>query len=304
MLEGIDISAHQITTPNLTGRAFVFVRATYGAHGDSRYFVHAANVRKAGKVLGAYHFARPISTGDSVAEQVHDFLLMAREADLLVLDWESDGGNGTMRTEDARAFISAVHAAGKKIGLYTSESHFRDIGQDFDWVANWSREPSRHWDIWQYRGSPLDLDRFDGTVAELLALGAPDVPDTSTPEEAVGPKVLHPEPFIGKATIKGGEDHAAIALDDSSLTWLSAGITKDVTAKGKLAAPWPGHPSGVVYLIGEEWAILLDEDVDVVEVASPLQKTIDEQAAIIAEQKTALAEAAAFKDAYKRFFTE
>jgi Glycosyl hydrolases family 25 len=210
MIEGIDISRHQAKTSSLAGRAFVICRATYGAHSDDRYFYHAKNVRAAGRVLGAYHFARPISTGDTVGEQVAAFLLMGREADLLFLDLESDGNNGRMTLADARAFISAVHARGRRIGLYMSESAFRDLGQDFDWVANWSREPTRHWDIWQYRGKPLDLDRFDGTVGELRALGI-NPPDTST--EDIVSTVITVLPWGGRFTVPGGATITGFKLD-------------------------------------------------------------------------------------------
>jgi hypothetical protein len=167
MIEGIDISRWQTTTPDLTGRAFVFARATYGTSPDGRYAMHAANVRAAGRVLGAYAFGRNLSAADQVAA----FLATAPDADLYALDLEKDGDHPRMTSAQARDFIAAVQATGRRIGLYMSESAFVDLGQDWDWVANWSREPARHWDFWQYRGSPLDLDRFDGTLADLRALG-------------------------------------------------------------------------------------------------------------------------------------
>lgn len=225
MIEGIDISAHQATTPSLAGKAFVICRATYGAHGDSRYLIHAQAVRKAGKVLGAYHFARPVTTGDTVAEQVRAFMLMGRDADLLVLDWESDGGNGRMTVADAKAFIAAVHKQGRRIGLYASESTFRDLGQDFDWVANWSREP-RSYDIWQYRGSPLDLDRFRGTVAQLRALGVGELPDTGT-ETSVKTTITILPYGGGHFVIPAGKTVTGFKLDGPGGT---VSTTKSLTA--------------------------------------------------------------------------
>jgi hypothetical protein len=168
MIEGIDISRWQASTPSLTGRAFVIARATYGIARDARYAMHAQNVRAAGKVLGAYAFGRNMA----VDEQVAAFLANAPDADLYALDLEKDGDDPRMTSAQARAFLAAVQATGRRIGLYMSEAAFVDLGQDWDWVANWSREPHRHWDVWQYRGSPLDLDRFDGTAADLLALGS------------------------------------------------------------------------------------------------------------------------------------
>jgi hypothetical protein len=224
MIEGIDISHWQTTTPSLADLGFVICRATYGAGSDGRYFHHAKKVRAAKKVLGAYHFARPpITTGDTVGEQVAAFLLMAKEADLLALDVEEDKWtdkhgvkhtNGTMKRADARAFISAVHARGRRIGLYMSESRFGDLGQDFDWVANWGRKPTRHWDIWQYNGKgtdKVDNDRFRGSASQLRALGTGPLPDTST--EDIVSTVITVLPWGGHFSIPGGTTITGFKLD-------------------------------------------------------------------------------------------
>jgi hypothetical protein len=233
MIEGIDISHWQATTPDLTGRAFVFARATYGTSPDGRYAMHAANVRAAGRVLGAYHFARPITTGDSVAEQVAAFLAAGSGADLFALDRERDGDNGTMTQADARAFIAAVQATGRRIGLYASESAFADLGQDWDWVANWSREPARHWDFWQYRGSPLDLDRFAGTLADLRALGQ------ETTMTYPVPKV----PSLGDVAA-GVRLYAALSLVPDSDP-----ATGDIIIDPARSMPYLGQPSAAAKVV-------------------------------------------------------
>jgi GH25 family lysozyme M1 (1,4-beta-N-acetylmuramidase) len=172
-LAGIDISQWQTVTPDLSDVDFVFVRATYGTGRDTRYAMHAAHICKAGLVLGAFAFGR---NGDGVA-QAQAFLAVAHGADLLALDLEGDGANPPMTQAQAKAFIAAVHKAGYRIGLYHSLSGYPDLGQDWRWVAYWGPTPPKiKWDIWQYRGAPLDLDRFGGTRAELLALGAPQAP--------------------------------------------------------------------------------------------------------------------------------
>jgi GH25 family lysozyme M1 (1,4-beta-N-acetylmuramidase) len=166
-LDGIDISAWQATTPSLSGLAFVFVRATYGTMRDSRYAMHATNVRRAGLTLGAYAFGR---NGDGAA-QARAFLGMAHSADLLALDLETDGSNPPMTTAQAEAFIATVHKAGYRVGLYHSASGYPELGQDWRWVASWGPTPPKiKWDIWQHRGAPLDLDTFAGDDAALEAL--------------------------------------------------------------------------------------------------------------------------------------
>jgi hypothetical protein len=167
--DGIDISRHQPTTPALTGLSFAFARATYGSYGDSKYAVHSAAFRAAGIVSGAYHFGRSTPSPEA---QAAAFLKAAAGADLLALDLESDGGNVPMSAAQARAFIAAVRAAGRKIGLYHSRSGFPSLGQDWNWVAKWgsSAPTGIPWAFWQWQGSPLDRNRFNGTLADLSQL--------------------------------------------------------------------------------------------------------------------------------------
>ena len=166
-LEGIDVSRWQSTTPNLVGKSFLFARATYGTRADAMYATHIANARKAGLLVGAYHFG----VGDQpVQSQVSAFLGTAGPVHFFALDLESNGGRPSMSQAQAREFIAAVKPT-HRIGLYHSDSGFPDLGQSYNWIAKWSvAPPSRPWAFWQYRGSPLDLDRFNGTLAQLRAL--------------------------------------------------------------------------------------------------------------------------------------
>lgn len=164
-VEGIDVSKWQSTTPNLAGLSFLFARASIGTETDEKYAMHIANARQAGLLVGAYHFNHgPIS----VASQVQAFLAAAGDVDFYALDVEGAYAFSLAQSKD---FIARVQATGRKIGMYHSASGFPDAGQDYDWIAKWSTTPpSRAWTFWQYRGSPLDLDRFDGTLAQLRAL--------------------------------------------------------------------------------------------------------------------------------------
>jgi hypothetical protein len=193
MLNGIDISKWQPTTPSLAGLAFAFARATYATTVDPKYATHVANFRRAGIVVGAYHFGVGHKT---VAAQVKAFLAASKGADLLVLDLERDSTK-TMTQAEARAFIKAVQAAGKKIGLYHSRSGFPSLGQDYNWVAQWRTAPpfGIPWAFWQWQGSPLDRDKFNGDKAALLKLAGktPVVP----PKE--GPVATDPNIRLAKA---------------------------------------------------------------------------------------------------------
>lgn len=167
-VEGIDVSLYQPTTPSLVGRRFLFARASIGTRTDDKYAMHIRNAKAAGLVTGAYHF------GDNriaAATQAAVFLKAAGDVDFYFLDVE---GSNAMGSAAIRAFFAAVRTAGQKVGLYHSLSGFPELGQDYNWVAYWSGvPPSINWTFWQYRGSPLDLDRFIGTLAQLRTLADP-----------------------------------------------------------------------------------------------------------------------------------
>ncbi|MEW6223176.1 MAG: glycoside hydrolase family 25 protein [Chloroflexota bacterium] len=169
-LLGIDVSHWQAPgdwTP--TGLHFVIARATNGTSVDERYAAHVAKARKAGLRVGAYHF-----NGDgTIARQAEAFLRAAGAVDLYALDVE---GKGAFTRSQAAEFVRRVQAAGHRCGLYMSESAFWDVGQDWDWVANWgpsgqaTTEPKRHWDIWQYgnhRGEDGDLVRSQAVLDRI-----------------------------------------------------------------------------------------------------------------------------------------
>lgn len=177
-LEGLDVSRYQTTTPPLTGKAFLFARATYGTFHDPMYSTHIAIARAAGRFVGAYHFG----VGDvPVPDQVAAFLAAAGSVDFYALDLESNDGRPTMTNAQATAFIAAVKAKGHQCGLYHSDYGFPTLGQSWNWVAKWSvNAPARPWTFWQYRGSPLDLDRFNGDINKLRTLAG-----------KAGPVLLH-----------------------------------------------------------------------------------------------------------------
>jgi hypothetical protein len=169
-LTGIDISYAQGTTPALGGLAYVIVKASQADFVDGKWAQHSAAVRAAGKPLGAYCFGVSGSRAP-VATQVATFLKTAKDADFLVLDLEHDGHWPTSMTNaEAQAFIAAVHAAGRKIGLYHSKSGFPlALGQDWNWVAAYDgiTPGSIPWKFWQYTSTPIDYDKFNGDAAAL-----------------------------------------------------------------------------------------------------------------------------------------
>jgi hypothetical protein len=217
-VDGIDISHWQAASTdevNMDGCEFVGIRACYGNQKDALYSTHEADARRHGAVVMAYCFGIP---GQPGLTQAKALLAAAPNADLYVLDREADGKNGVMSDAEARTFIKYVKDnSPHKVGLYASESAFEELGQEFNWVANWSHMPKVHWEFWQHRGAPLDLDDFYGTLDQLKALAAGELPPVvkppapkPTPKPIPKPKPK-PKPVV-KAyhTVKSGDTMWAI----------------------------------------------------------------------------------------------
>lgn len=285
MLNGIDISTYQTTTPDLTGLSFVWARATYGTSTDARYAQHAADVRHAGLVLGAYHYWQ---LGDAAA-QVAAFLSVARGADLLAIDLEgADSGTSTAHSQ-VSDMIARLHSAGRKVGLYHSLSGYPSLGQDYDWVAYWgTTPPPMPWAFWQYRGAPLDLDHYNGDLASLQRLAGVDVIHTKpagsigTATYAVAALALcgTTDPKVRAMTVAGQALTVSAALNLVT----PAGVPVDVDGKSP-----PVNNRDQVYLVqppggGIEWFALRG---DVTFTPTPVPDVAAAHAAGYAEAKQA-----------------
>ena len=260
-LQGIDISSYQATTPDLSPYAFVFCRATYGTSVDVMYAKHSAAVRKASEVLGAYAFGRS-ATKAPIADQVSVFLAVAKDADLLALDLEGDGANVGMTNAEATAFIAAVHAAGRTIGLYHSDSGYPTLGQDWNWVASWGRlAPARPWTFWQFRGSPLDLDTFNGDAAALKALISEGSMGLSVRLAATA-DASAPWTSFGTAIV-AKDNVSAVRVADAVLKPLPKGTSVDVVTLGEtrqVIGSWPaGTPLVLTNIDGVLYALVKAE---------------------------------------------
>lgn len=175
MLQGIDVSHWQKSLPSLTKVSFVIVKATEGLTVDPMWLTHCANVRKAGKMLMAYHYSRD---DVDITKQANKFLATVRAVgvDGYALDVE---GSFAFSAAQARQFNSIIHNANLKIGWYSNVNSYKgDVGQDWNWIAFYSSAPPPvPYDIWQY-GPYLgvDGDRYNGTLDDLRALvGGPPV---------------------------------------------------------------------------------------------------------------------------------
>jgi lysozyme len=204
-VQGMDVSHYDGTIDWATAKAhgidFAFVKATESTtYVDPTFAANWAGMKAAGVVRGAYHFFRantdPLVQASHVAQTVG-----ALEANDLpiVLDLETaDGETGATIGANAVKFLDAVTAAtGKTAIVYTSPGFITGtvgtppagLGKYTLWVANWGVTcpdvvaPWSNWTFWQHSatgtvaGVPstaVDLDTFNGTLAELTGLGGSD----------------------------------------------------------------------------------------------------------------------------------
>jgi GH25 family lysozyme M1 (1,4-beta-N-acetylmuramidase) len=167
--QGIDVSQWQGDITNvLKGKQFAFARASIGNGYDKSFAAHLADMKREGIVTGAYHYA---TYGPGPTRQATLFLKYALDAEILALDAESSVLRYPKTIKAIMVNIRNLDPRNRPIALYSSEGTWPgNMTQDINWVANWSREPKLHWTFWQKRGAPLDLDVFNGTLAQLHTL--------------------------------------------------------------------------------------------------------------------------------------
>lgn len=179
MVRGADFSSYQddaaIERALAHGLGFAIVKLTEGSPSGHAYVngraAHQLQVLRAhGLRLGVYHF---LDAGEGASQWAffrRQLEKLPHHQELIIcIDYEAVG------TTDAEveAFIAAGHAAGYKIGLYSSAgtSAYKKLGQAWTWVASWGRTPPpRPWVFWQFAagtGGDPDWDEFNGDSAHL-----------------------------------------------------------------------------------------------------------------------------------------
>lgn len=196
----VDLSHHNgnvdLGKAKADGILGVIHKATQGTtYVDPMYATNRQKAQAAGLLWGAYHFG----TGDDATQQAQHFLATVQPGanDLLVLDLETNTQGASMTLDQARTFVTAVHAqTGRWPGLYSGIYIKEQLGNNHDpvlancwfWLseygptakvpANWST-----WTMWQYTDGSVgpqphsvagigncDRDTFNGDETRLRAL--------------------------------------------------------------------------------------------------------------------------------------
>ncbi len=256
IVHGVDVSIYQNTVDwakvKSAGKDFGIARISDGtAYPDSQFTNNWKGMKSAGLVRGAYQFFRasvsPTAQADLVASMLHSAGGFESTDLPIVMDIETaDGQSSSTVQANMKAWLAAVEQkTGKKPIIYTAEFMSSVIGGGFGaytlWVANYGATcpamPSgwSKWKFWQYAdngsvsgiGGAVDLDEFNGTLAELEAF-AGDVPDAGSTSDA-GTKNE-----AGAEDASAGED-AGVAED--------AGLAPPTGNGGAMGGAGNGNPT-------------------------------------------------------------
>ncbi len=198
----VDISHHNTISDfgeaKAAGIAGVIHKATEGSTFiDGDYQERRIQALAAGLLWGAYHFG----VRGNVQDQVDHFLSIVEPAptDLLVLDFEPNPREGTMRLAEAEEFVTRVNESiGRFPGIYSGQAFLQQqlgartdtvLSNCFLWIARYNvRLPQvppafRTFTLWQYtdgNNGPqphrvpgigrCDRNRFNGNEERLRAL--------------------------------------------------------------------------------------------------------------------------------------
>lgn len=280
-LTGIDVSHHQGTIDwakvTAAGHRFAFVKATEGvSFRDPRYASNVTGAAKAGLLVGAYHFARPISAdvGNARRQAAHHAKVVGSLTGRLPSVLDIEGGLGD-QTAWAFAFLDELERlTGKKPIIYTYGAHWNaHLRPDVAfarhplWLARYNDTPGppprpwARWTFWQFTssgtvpgiGGRVDLNHFDGDADDLAAL-AGATPAPTTPEEAMATGqfvgvVMDPD---GKQDNKGRWPFWALKRDGGVYAFNGApylgGPLDDPRNAGKTWIGFAPHPTGRGYV--------------------------------------------------------
>jgi len=204
-VKGIDVSYYQGTIDwtkvKADGVQFAFIRVSDGTgYQDPNFQTYWDKSRAAGIVHGAYQFFRPAEDPIAQADLLLSKIGTLAPDDLPpVIDVEATGNLGPAAVAaKVKQWVDHVAAAtGKTPIIYTGYYFWRDSVGD----PNMAADPLWHaqyttaacptiapawptWAFWQYTSTGtingisggVDVDRFNGTYAQLMAMAGPTTP--------------------------------------------------------------------------------------------------------------------------------
>lgn len=259
---GLDVSTWQgYITPSQwaqirsSGLVFCFARASYGyGGGDDQFVSNMVNGTAAGVYMGAYHFAYPqysasntaVNEADSFVNAAGSYIGVGYLRPVLDFEWNGQNLSRAVLSQWANDWMNRVQQrTGVEPMIYCNTNYAANYldsslaGRTL-WIANWPSNPNPQtgtppigifnaWAFWQYSDagsvaglSPLDLDVFNGTLAQLQSyVVAPQATIRLSPT-ALSPTIIAgqtaPDGSFTVTNIGGGTLNYSLTVDAS---WLS-----------------------------------------------------------------------------------
>jgi lysozyme len=240
------------------GIDFAILKATESDnYTDPTFYEHAKNAKKAGLLVGAYHFAR-FSSVEKAIKEANYFIKVIKAASInfempLVLDLESNDSKLSRKilTECMDVFIERVRkGTGKEVMLYTSKAFLENnlnkpLAVPF-WYARYGvDQPDILCDIWQHTdkgkvngiSGPVDMnctfrDFINVKAATNSTGGGSKVTGLGQATVKVDALSLRDAPGVnGKLirTLKKGETYNVYAIKDG---WYNLGANQWASNSG------------------------------------------------------------------------
>lgn len=222
-LPGIDVSVYQgdIDWPAVkaSGKVFAVARVSDGTFKDTKFDQNWPAMKAAGIVRGAYQYFEPGVDPNVQADLMIEKIGVLEPGDLpCTLDVEATGNQSPATiTANIHTWIDKIQAAtGKKPIIYTGKYFWNDNVQSADfsdhplWIAAYgppcpdTPTPWDAWAIWQYSSTgsvpgisgDVDLNKFNGTLADLQALAGGASADYYAAEYVAQSFPLAVEPLV------------------------------------------------------------------------------------------------------------
>ncbi|MEV0471001.1 GH25 family lysozyme [Streptomyces prunicolor] len=173
-IRGIDVSNYQTSSYSTSGYDFVIVKASEGvSYVNPKHAAQVDRARKAGLVVGHYHFVRD----GSMKAQVDYFLkhAEAQKDEILALDWEDPKVSSVEKDEFLKYLKSK--AGDRKVILYCNVDYWKNrdtssYAADGLWIAQYNGKPGKpsieaDWLIHQYTSTPEPGVHLDVNVADF-----------------------------------------------------------------------------------------------------------------------------------------
>jgi hypothetical protein len=251
-----DYSSFQGNTPVPAGTPAVVAKATEGNYyQDMDYDWYKSQAAKVGAVFSGYHFLKSNIDAAVQAKYYHDFA----GSTPCMLDVETEGSSSP-EVDEVVAFIQALSALGGRVwGVYFPQWYWGQVHGDLsrleasgaalvssnytsysDNGPGWNSYGGAVPTCWQYTSTPIDMNAFRGTPAELAAIiNGTGGPASSGADVNLTDTVTFSPNVVAQFPELAAEGFGGSTNVETLLTWTAARVAHLVNEVNQLKAGGP-----------------------------------------------------------------